>query len=68
MSEQKSIPIWFFIGLLLLVYGLLCLGAGIQQFSNPPPTVLSSLHPTFWGGVVLTLLGGIYVIAFRPRS
>ena len=68
MSDKPPIPIWFFIGLLLLVYGVLCLIGGIEQFSHPPETVLANLHATFWGGVVLSVLGGFYVIAFRPRS
>lgn len=67
MSEKKLLPIWFFIGLLLLVYGIMCLGAGIVQFSHPPSTVLAHLHATFWGGVVLTLLGGTYVLVYWPR-
>lgn len=67
MSEKTSLPIWYFIGLLLLVYGILCLGAGIVQFSNPPHTVLAGAHATFWGGIVLTLLGGAYVLIYRPR-
>lgn len=66
MSDKKSIPIWFFIGLLLLVYGVLCLAAGIGQFSHPPSTVLARAHATFWGGIVLILLGGGYVLAYRP--
>ena len=66
-DQKQPIPIWFFIGLLLLVYGILCLGAGIEQISNPPPTAFANLHATLWGGVILTLLGGSYVVIFRPR-
>jgi hypothetical protein len=67
MSDKQILPIWFFIGLLLVVYGLICLGAGIYQFSNPPATVLADAHATFWGGIVLLVLGGTYVIAYRPK-
>ena len=68
MSEKQSLPIWLFIGLLLLVYGILCLGAGVEQLSHPPATVLADMHATLWGGVVLTLLGGGYVLAYWPRK
>ncbi|MGH7996769.1 MAG: hypothetical protein ACREFX_10495 [Opitutaceae bacterium] len=68
MSEKKPLPIWFFIGLLLLLYGLMCLGSGIAQFSHPPSTVLAGEHGTFWGGVVLTLIGGTYVLIYWPRK
>ena len=30
------ISIWFFIGLLLLLYGVLILGAGIYEYFDPP--------------------------------
>lgn len=67
MSEERPpLPIWFFIGLLLLAYGIIILGAGIWQFSHPPHTVLPQYHATFWGGVILTLVGGLYVVTFRP--
>ena len=44
--SRRFIPIWFFIGSLLLVYGILILGAGIYQKIVPPaqPTVLAELH------------------------
>lgn len=67
MSEERTpLPIWFFIGLLLLVYGVLLLGSGIWQFSHPPQTVLPQYHATFWGGVILTIVGGLYVVLYRP--
>ncbi|OIQ84788.1 hypothetical protein GALL_334030 [mine drainage metagenome] len=68
MSENKSIPIWFFIGLLLFVYGILCLGAGIVQFSHPPSVEMPDMHATFWGGVVLFLVGGTYTLVYWPRK
>lgn len=68
MTEKKSLPIWFFIGMLLLVYGIMCLVAGIAQFSHPPSTVLADLHATFWGGIVLTVMGGAYVAYYWPRK
>lgn len=67
MSEERTpLPIWFFIGLLLLAYGMLLLGSGIWQFFHPPQTVLSQYHATFWGGVILTVVGGLYVVLYRP--
>ena len=39
MSSKGAIPIWYFIGWLLLVYGVIILGAGIYQLSHPPDTV-----------------------------
>lgn len=63
------IPIWFFIGALLLIYGVLITGAGIYELSSPPehPVVLASLHAGIWWGVLLIIIGAVYTIRFRPR-
>ncbi|MCC6857818.1 MAG: hypothetical protein IT158_04620 [Bryobacterales bacterium] len=69
MSEHKHfISIWFFIGLLLSVYGALILGAGIYDYFNPTPrdVVLAQLHAAIWWGALLLVLGLFYVIHFRP--
>lgn len=68
MSEKKTLPIWFFIGVLLLIYGILCLAAGYMQFSHPPAIERPDLHATFWGGVLLTLVGGTYTMIYWPRK
>lgn len=64
--ERHAIPVWFFIGVLLLIYGVLILGSGIYHFSNPPSTVLAHLHPAIWWGAILIVIGGVYVYFFRP--
>ena len=64
------ISIWFFIGALLLIYGVLILGAGVYEMSSPAqhPVVLSNLHAGIWWGALLIALGGFYAIKFRPRG
>jgi hypothetical protein len=66
--QKHYIPIWFFIGSLLLVYGLLILGAGIYQVFVPPaqPTVLAGLHAGVWWGALLVVIGAAYCYAFWP--
>jgi hypothetical protein len=61
--------IWFFIGLLILVYGILILGAGIADLISPPaqPLVLAQLHMGIWWGALMIVLGGLYTVLFRPR-
>ena len=67
MSERHHIiPIWFFVGLLLLVYGFLILVSGLAEWSHPPDIVLAELHaPVRWGALML-VLGLIYCIKFLP--
>jgi hypothetical protein len=62
------LSIWFFIGLLLLAYGILITGAGIYELNNPPehPVVLGNLHAGIWWGALLTVLGLIYTLKFKP--
>jgi hypothetical protein len=59
--------IWFFIGLLILVYGILILGAGIVDLMSPPaqPLVLAQLHMSIWWGALMIVLGGVYARVFR---
>ncbi len=71
MSHRKGmIPIWFFIGILLLAYGVLILGAGIFDYMNPAahPVVLSELHAGIWWGILLLALGGWYTLKFKPTK
>ena len=66
MISKGSIPIWFFIGALLLIYGLLILGAGIYGLSHPPQVKLAQLHVGVWWGALLVALGIVYTYAFFP--
>lgn len=68
MEKHHIIPVWFFVGVMLLAYGILILGSGLSEWSNPPHTVLSELHAPVWWGALLTVVGAIYVMAFRPKS
>ena len=69
MHRVGMISIWFFIGVLLLVYGVLILGAGIYDLSNPAahPVVRSDLHAGIWWGALLIALGVVYSLRFNPR-
>ena len=69
MSEKHHIiPVWFFVGVLLLVYGFLIFASGLSEWSHPSNTVLAELHAPVWWGALLTVVGAIYVMAFRPKA
>lgn len=64
------IPIWFFIGLLLTLYGILIVVSGVTEWAGgfyPPGVELTRLHAPVWWGGLLTLLGLFYLIRFRPK-
>lgn len=66
----SGIAIWFFIGVLLLVYGALILGYGIFEAATgnyPPGVQLTQLHTPIWWGATLFVLGLVYVVKFRPE-
>ena len=65
---DREIPIWFFIGISLLVNGILIVGAGMWEIFHPPtnPVVLFHLHASVWWGAVLLLLGIVYCVRFAP--
>lgn len=66
--EGGRISIWFFIGVLVLAYGVLILGAGLYELTGPPKAgvVLANLHAGIWWGILMTVLGGLYTYRFLP--
>jgi hypothetical protein len=65
----SGIPIWFFIGVLLGLYGGLVLGYGLYEWATglyPAGVQLTSLHTPVWWGALLLVIGVIYLIKFRP--
>ena len=68
MTEGGSISIWFFIGLSLLVNGLLILASGIYELLRPPaaPVILFHLHAAIWWGALMTAAGALYCLFYRP--
>jgi len=67
MSEKHHIiPVWFFVGLLLLVYGLLIFVSGLAEWAHPPGTVLAELHAPVWWGALMLVLGLIFCMKFYP--
>ena len=68
MHRPGMVSIWFFIGVLLLIYGVLILGAGLYERAVPPehPVVLHNLHAGIWWGELLIVLGLVYSFRFSP--
>jgi hypothetical protein len=63
----KMLPVWFFVGFIFLVYGILILITGLTELHHPPHTVLArELHPTVWWGALLTAVGGFFIYGFGP--
>jgi hypothetical protein len=66
--HSGHISIWFFIGVLLSVYGAMIFCYGIYELATHQlaNVVLNTLHaPVWWGGGML-IFGLFYLIRFRP--
>ncbi len=66
--HSGHISIWFFIGVLLTIYGALISGYGLYELviGQTANVILANLHaPVWWGGLLLAL-GLFYGVRFRP--
>jgi len=70
MEQEHQVPIWFFIGIILLVYGLVIAATGIYGWVVPPEhrVDMYEYHADVWWGILLTLTGAFYTIRYNPRS
>jgi hypothetical protein len=69
MASEKHhiLPVWFFVGVLFLIYGTLIVISGLSEWSNPPDTALANLHAPVWWGGIMVAVGLIYTLTFRPK-
>lgn len=68
-DHALNIPIWWFIGVLLVIYGVLITGAAIYEefVPNPTPPVLHEWRPALWWGLLLLAMGSFYTVKFPPK-
>ena len=62
--EQKGMkPIWYFVGWMLMMIGILIVTAGIMNLyiTLPATSVVSRIHPDLWWGGLITILGFFYI-------
>ena len=66
--QSREISIWFFIGVLLTIYGVMILGYGIWELvtGTTANVVLANLHAPVWWGALMLVLGLLYALKFRP--
>ncbi len=66
--HSGHISIWFFIGVLLTVYGALILSYGIYELvtGQTANVILANLHAPVWWGAMMLALGLFYDLKFRP--
>lgn len=65
-GKTHMLPVWFFIGILLTLYGFIILATAIVDYSAPTTVMLAQYHPGLFGGILLLLIGGGYTSWFWP--
>jgi hypothetical protein len=67
--HSSNISIWFFIGVLLTVYGVLILAYGLSELvtGHTANVILANLHAPIWWGGILLALGLFYGFRFMPK-
>jgi len=67
-EERRMIPVWFFAGILIFIYGILIFASGLVEWSHPPATVLANLHAPVWWGAIMIVMGAMFIQLFRPKK
>jgi hypothetical protein len=72
MSEHKQVPIWFFVGGLFTIYGLIILASAVYGLAHPPPpdqrVTLWWMHADLWWSALMIVFGLAYTVRFWPRA
>jgi hypothetical protein len=63
--HSSGISIWFFVGVLLTVYGAIILGYGLYELTLPQMAV-ANYHASVWWGAMMLAMGLFYDLRFRP--
>ena len=68
MAHGRTISIWFFIGVLLLIYGVLILGYRLtrDECADARRGARPSCTSDIWWGALLVVLGAFYTWTFLP--
>jgi hypothetical protein len=66
-TRASPLPIWLFVGIMLVVYGLIVVGSSL--FASSRQTVLAELRPGLWWGSFMAVFGLMFVVfSFKGRS
>ena len=66
-KKETPRPVWFFVGIIFLVYGAIIGVTGVIEFSHPPDTVLAQLHPAIWWGATIFVIGA-FLATYHGRQ
>ena len=70
MNTEKGMrSIWYFVGLIMLIIGIIVIAAGIYDLINPTAQNirLTHLHTNIWWGALITIAGVIYILKNKNK-
>lgn len=69
-TQDKMLDIWFFVGIILITYGVILSLIGIYYIFNPYTNViLGNLNPNLWWGGIMIVSGIILqLISYHIRK
>ena len=69
-ESKKMKPIWYFVGLMLVIMGGIILITGLYYLFFPVQTntVLAELHPDIWWGGGMLIVGIVFLILNKKAS
>jgi len=70
MSTEKGMrSIWFFVGLIMLIIGIIVFLAGVYELISPTAQdiKLVNLHTNIWWGAIIAVAGLIYIVKNKNK-
>ncbi len=69
-TQDKMLDIWFFVGIMLIAYGVILSLIGIYYIFNPyTDVILGNLNPNLWWGGIMIVSGIILqLISYHSRK
>ena len=69
-TQDKMLDIWFFVGIILIIYGVILSLIGIYYIFNPyTDVILGNLNPNLWWGGIMIISGIILqLISYLSRK
>jgi len=67
-NDKKGMrSIWYFVGLLMSIIGLIEMAAGISDlvFPSAEHVRLANLHANIWWGIIILITGLVYIVKNR---
>ena len=68
-TDEHMLNIWFFVGFLLALYGIIITLAGVFYIFKPHTEVqFYELNPSLWWGLIMLISGGIFLFISRRNK